>query len=150
MRKVEEIKNVEVREEIEVLSTIFEDSFINHHFEFIALLNFNPHKHSSKIWKKKNCFANLYFSTSSCESKLDVQCKVLEYFSRDCFKTQIDKAWINRLYHKYVLERVNQYLKTNFTEEDMEIIYTYLGNSVNREKTIRFIKSGFDLMLLKE
>jgi hypothetical protein len=30
----------------------------------------------------------------------------------------------------------------------MEKIYTYLGNDCNREKTIKFIKSNYDLNVL--
>lgn len=32
----------------------------------------------------------------------------------------------------------------------MEIIYTYLGNGVNRQKTLAFIYSGYNLAVLGE
>ncbi len=160
MKNYEEIKNEEVRKEIIELSSIFEDSFINDSLEFIALLNFHPQKHcdsyngcdfiTGEKLPKRSYFANLYFIIDNCKSKLDVQCKVIEWFSRDCFKTEIGREFVNSKYHQYVLDRVNQYLKTNFNEEDMEIIYTYLGNGINHEKTKMFIQSGFDIGVLEK
>ena len=35
-------------------------------------------------------------------------------------------------------------------EDDMEIIYTYLGNRCNHERTVKFIKSGYDMSVIKE
>ena len=32
----------------------------------------------------------------------------------------------------------------------MDLIYTYLGNDVNRKLCVKFIKSGFDMNVLKE
>ena len=43
---------------------------------------------------------------------------------------------------------VNRYLGTDFSEDDMDLIYTYLGNECNHEKTVRFIKSGYDMEIL--
>ncbi len=34
--------------------------------------------------------------------------------------------------------------------EEMQEIYTYLGNDCNRKKTIRFIESNYDLGVLTE
>lgn len=160
MKSVECIENEEVKKEIIELSSIFEDSFINDELEFIALLYFYPQKYcensnsfdviTGKKLPKRGYYVNLYFNIENCQSKLDVQCKVIEYFSRDCFKTSISDDFVNDKYHQYVLERVNQYLKTRLTENDIEKIYIKLGNGINRSKTIRFIYSGFDLSVLKE
>lgn len=116
------------------LMRCFERSFINGYLEFIA--------HEK---------ANEYFSLEDCETELDVQCKVLEWLSRASYKTepyQIMEA--NKRFHRFMRSGVNKYLGTDFTEKDMEKIYTYLGNRCNHEKTIRFIESGYNMDVLKE
>ncbi len=36
----------------------------------------------------------------------------------------------------------------HFTEDEMMEIYTYLGNACHHQRTIEFIKSGYDMMVL--
>ena len=48
-----------------------------------------------------------------------------------------------------MLNGVNDFLGTDFTESDIEEIYTYLGNRCNHEKTVRFIESNYDMSILK-
>ena len=122
------------KEIVDSLLECFPTSFVNVHEEFIAYPR-----------------TNLYFILGSCETLLDVKCKVLEWFSRDCFKTQPFRSnWRNEEYHKLILDRVNDFLGTDFTEEDMEIIYSELGNAIRHELTIKFVESDYDLRLLKE
>ena len=45
-------------------------------------------------------------------------------------------------------KRFNVICKTNFTVSDMILIYSKLGNGINRELTYEFIKSGFNLKVL--
>ena len=118
---------------IKKLILCFPGSFVNINNEFIA------HKR-----------ANEYFLLDTCNSELDVKCKVLEWFSRGAYKTQPYKTECkNREFHEFMLNGINEFLGTDFTEEEMEVIYTYLGNGINREKTIWFIESGYDLSSLK-
>ena len=49
-----------------------------------------------------------------------------------------------------MLEGINDFLETDFTESDMEEIYRHLGNAINHEKTMRFIESGYDFKVLEE
>lgn len=121
------------QEEIKKLMVCFPNSFINSEFEFIA------DRHS-----------NLYFILHNCLTELDVKCKVLEWFSRDCFKTQVYRSKTrNEQYHNEILECVNQYLGTQFTQEDMEIIYNKLGNSICHNLTVAFVESGYNMQLLE-
>ena len=116
------------------LELAFPNSFINYNGEFIA------HK-----------MANEYFRLEDCENELDVKCKVLEWFSRGAYKTEpfhFDAE--NRRYHEFMRKGINKFLGTKFTEDDMELIYTYLGNRCNHEKTIRFVESGYDMNILFE
>lgn len=144
MKTTKDIENVEVRKEIEDLLVIFEDSFINDKLEFIAILYYVDDDCNKE-------FANLYFNIKvDCNSSLDVKCKVLEWFSRDCYKAKIsNKSYVNNNYHNYVLQMVNQYLHTNFTQEDMELIYTKIGNGIRRKLCVEFINSGYNLEILK-
>lgn len=115
------------------LLSSFPESFINERNEFIA------HKKT-----------NQYICLSDCEEKIDFQCKVLEWFSRPASKGQpYNQEWRNRKFREFMLDGINEFLKTDFTEDDMEIIYQYLGNAINHEKTIRFVESDYDLKILE-
>lgn len=93
---------------------------------------------------------NLYFSLDDVESESDLKCKVIEYCSRDAYKTMhFDSIGENIEYHDYVIERINEYLGTDFDETDMELIYTKLGYGVNRDLTIKFVESNCDMNILK-
>ena len=44
---------------------------------------------------------------------------------------------------------INDYLGTDFDENDMDIIYTYLGNGLNHYLTTTFISTGFNMEVLE-
>ena len=114
------------------LMKCFHGSFINHNGEFIA------HR-----------YGEAYFNFSTCEDVLDVKCKVLEWLSRPASKGQPFKSdRANERYQNYMLDGINKYLGTHFTHDDIDEVYTYLGNRCNHAKTIRFIESGYDVGML--
>lgn len=116
------------------LCNAFPKSFINGNQEFIAHMR-----------------ANEYFRLEDCLYEFDVKCKVLEYLSRGAYKTQpyyTKKS--NDLFNQFMLDGINRFLKTDFSKDDMAIIYQKLGNRVNHELTIDFIASGYDISILKE
>lgn len=116
------------------LEIAFPRSFINSSLEFIA------HKK-----------ANEYFRLEDCDNELDVKCKVLEWLSRGAYKTcPFNTDLRNEKFHKFMLNGINVFLGTDFTADDIEIIYTYLGNRCNHKKTVEFINSGYNLTILKE
>ena len=43
----------------------------------------------------------------------------------------------------------NIYLGTDFTIEDMYLIYDKLGNAINHQLTLDFIANGYDMEFLK-
>lgn len=95
--------------------------------------------------------SNTYFILGDCETKEDVDCKVIERLSRAAYKTEPYYSDVsNRKFHARMMDGINKYLGTNFTKEDIEIIYTYLGNACNHEKTLEFVRSGFDMDVLLE
>ena len=112
----------------------FPNGFINHNLEFIA----NPHHR-----------VNSYFRLEDCETEEDVAAKVLEWLSREAHKSQhFNSERRNRRVHEYHLEGINAFCGTLFNEDDIAEVYTHLGNRVNHEKTIAFIRSGYDLAVL--
>lgn len=122
-----------MQEIIERLEWCFTGGFVNHNNEFIA------HRE-----------ANQYFRLEDCKNELDVKAKVLEWFSRGAYKTEpYDTDFENIEFHEFMLYGINEFLDTEFTEEDMKEIYTYLGNAVHHERTIKFIESGYDMSVLK-
>ena len=48
-----------------------------------------------------------------------------------------------------MLNGINDFLGTRFSADDIEQIYTYLGNRVNHQRTVRFVESGYDMEVLK-
>lgn len=99
--------------------------FINHNNELIV--------------EPKN---NIYFILEDIETELELKCKVLAWLSRPSCKG-VSKYW-----QKRIRAIVNEFLGTEFTFDEMEKIYTYLGNDCNREKAIKFIESNYDLNTL--
>ncbi len=114
------------------LMQCFPNSFINYLGEFIA------HRE-----------ANQYFILDNCKDELEVKCKVLAWFSRGAHKTAPFWERKNKELHRFMLDGINKFLNTNFTETDMELIYTYLGNDCNHKLCEDFVNSGFDMNVLK-
>lgn len=119
---------------IQRLMNCFPNSIINHDMEFIAHVR-----------------ANEYFILRDCKTELDIKCKVLEWLSRAAHKSQPFRRTADNDYlHDFMLKGINEFLGVCFTKNDMELIYTYLGNACNHRKTIRFIESGYNMNVLKE
>lgn len=117
-----------------LLMACWDNSFVYRNGEFIA------HRRS-----------NTYLIFENCETMEDLQCKVLEWFSRAAYKTQpyhTDKS--NNKFHKFMLDGINKFLGTAFDFADMDLIYTYLGNACNHPLTVEFVRSGYDMHLLYE
>ncbi len=113
--------------------SVFDKSFINHINELILIPK-----------------TNLYFSLRDVESEVDLKCKVLEWCSRDAVKSMLYPTNRgNARYQNDVRDNINIFLKTKFTREDMELIYQKLGNCVNRELTMKFVQSNYDLSVLR-
>lgn len=124
-------------EVIEAKSRLYEafpDSYTNRNGEFIA--------HEA---------ANEYFILKNCETELDVKCKVLEWLSQAAYKRQpFNSDYANRRFNTIMREGINEFLGTNFTEEDMEQIYTHLGNCCNHPLTVAFVESGYDMTVIQK
>lgn len=94
---------------------------------------------------------NAFFDLKNCKTELDIQCKILEWFSREAYKStpyRYDRE--NKKYHEFMLNGINKYLGTEFKHEDMMVIYCELGNAVNHKLTIEFIQRDFDFSVLRK
>lgn len=112
----------------------FIGSFFNERDEFIA-----------------HGYLNTYFIFANCESEEDVKCKVLEWLSRSAHKgIPYLQEWRNVKFRKFMLDGINQFLNTKFDDADIELIYTYLGNSCNHNRTLEFVRNGYDMELLRK
>lgn len=110
---------------------------------------------------------SLSFRLDNVTSNLELKCKVLEWCSRHAHKTQfypetkyVYKDYddyevknyygikMNKAIYNFVLNGINRFLGTNFNLDEMEEIYIYLGNNINRSKAIKFIESNYDMNVL--
>lgn len=85
---------------------------------------------------------NIYFRLEDVETELELKCKVIAWLSRPSCKG------LSNYWQKRVRAIVNEFLGTEFTLDEMNEIYTYLGNDCNRNKTIKFIESDYDMNVL--
>jgi len=99
------------------------------------------YKEEEIILEPKN---NIYFRIVGVASVLDFNCKILEWCSRACFKG------LTEYWQRYFRRGLNSYFGKNWTKENYDLIYTRLGNGVNRSLCIEFINSGFNINLLAE
>ena len=112
--------------ELNRIYNAFPKAFINHHNEMI-------------IYPRENT----YFLLDNVSNQLELDCKVLEYCSREAYKSM---NYHSRKYHR---EGFNKYFNRDFSEDELEAIYSRLGNGINRKLCIQFLESGFDFNLLK-
>ena len=120
------------------LFNAFPRAIINHNLEFVA-------EPDSRV--------NSYFGLANCETRMDVEAKVLEWLSREAsFSEHYRSSRSNDRVHQYHLNGINKFLGTDFTRVDMGHIYVKLGNAVHHQKTLEFIRSGYnmDLLMTKE
>ena len=113
----------------------FPKSFINHNGEFIA------HKKS-----------NTYMLLENKETWLDVAVGLVEWFSRAAHKTEpYNSTAANAHFHRFMLAGINEFLKpaTPLTHEDMDMVYTYLGNGVNHDLAVQFVESDCKMETLR-
>ena len=116
------LENDEIRNRF---GAAFPKFFINHNLEVIV----HPRR-------------NTYFLLKGVETEGDLIAKILEWLSREAAKS------VSKESQKYHINGINAFLGTNFSQDDMMQIYTYLGNCCNHKRTLRFIESGYDLSVL--
>lgn len=86
---------------------------------------------------------NTYFLLKNVENQLQLDCKILEYCSGEAY----DGAKKSKEYH---FKGICDYFNKEFTQEEIRLIYMKLGNGINRELCIDYIKSCFDMEVLRK
>lgn len=126
MNEIEKInEEIAFRSIVNHALKVFPNSFINHSNEIIL--------------EPRN---NLYFRLEDVDTEMDFKCKMFAWVSRPIAKG------LNKYWSPKVLSCFNQLLGTNFIKDEMYKIYDRLGNDSNRELTVKFIESNYDLSLL--
>ncbi len=120
--------------EIQETMKHFKNSYINNNLEVILLPKTNG-----------------YFAIKNCRNEVDIKCKIIENISRDCFKTQhYSRLKDNKKMWQENLMALNNALKTDFSQQDIELIYNKLGNGINHKLTKKFVESDFNMEVLKQ
>ena len=92
----------------------------------------------------------LCFSLEEIESDLELKRKFISVVSR-CYKTQPYRTSKRNIqWQQKHISAFNKALGTKFNADEIAYIYTYLGNGRNKPIAIKFIKSGYDLNVLKQ
>lgn len=139
--------NSKVKCEINKLKRIFKEGFLNDCGEFVICHPYKGQSWTGSVW---NVYCNVYFNAETCNNGRDVQRKVIEYWSRDAYKSMFGGPRLAEKIHKYIRDGINEYLGTDFDENDFELIYTRLGGGINRALAEKFVKSWFDLEVLRK
>lgn len=88
--------------------------------------------------------ANTYIMLNQVRDERDFKAAVLEDCTRNAFKGRSRKLLDEHL------DGINKLLDTKFTRDDMELIYTYLGNGIQHDLCLQFVASGYDLEIIRE
>lgn len=99
------------------------------------------HRNNEIILEPRN---NVYFRLDGVNTELDFKCKMFAWVTRPIAKG-LNKYWAPR-----VLASFNELMDTNFTKDEMYLIYDRLGNDINRALTVKFIESNYDMGLLED
>lgn len=102
---------------------------------FTTFINYN----GEVILDKKH---NIYFDLYGIATENDLKRKVLTSLSFYSVKGVKPKR------QKRYLDLLNKILDTNFTYEEMDLIYRFIGNGIHRELADTFVKSGFDMQIM--
>ena len=109
-------------------------SFINHNNEIILIPKFNVYTLLDDV-KTDN-----HFKSKLCKCFIRDCCCALRYSQNKRLER----------YYQENIEAFNFICGTNFTKEQMEQIYTKLGNGIKHELAKKFVKSGFDLSVIAD
>lgn len=111
----------------------FNNSFINYNFELILIPKLN-----------------VSFMLENIKSDVEFKCKILEWVSRPASKAcPYKRNYLNIKYRQDILNNINKVLDTHFSEKEIDLIYTKLGNGIKRDLAIKFVLSDYDLKLLE-
>ena len=92
----------------------------------------------------------LWFSLEKIESDIELKRRFISAVSR-CYKTEPYRTSKRNIeWQQKHISAFNEALGTKFNDDEIEYIYTYLGNGCNKPIAIKFIESGYELNVLKQ
>lgn len=106
---------------LDKLFKAFPHGYINRNLEFVIHKNMN------------SCI-----SLRDLGGDIDVQYRLLEKLS------------LNAYCHDYIREGINEFCGTDFSRNDMEVIYDALGNSKDTALTARFLFADYNIDWLRK
>lgn len=131
--------NEETAQMVERLKQCFPDGRLDYFNSFIAHRGANRH------------YGAACLKLGGCETEEDVIAAALEMLTIDCCKSApFETPEVNQRFRKYMLKGMNKLLGKAFTEKQYLGIYTCIGNGINHQLTIDFIRSGYDLKVLRD
>lgn len=85
-----------------------------------------------------------------CTSALELRCRVIEQLVCHCCKTRPFKGVeANVSFRCFMMDGMGRFLGRTFTEEEYALIHMNLGNGTNRQLTIDWIGTGYNLDFLR-
>lgn len=124
----------DLQRSIDEFAALFPNSFVNKIGELILVPK-----------------TNLYFKVEGIASIEELFCKIVEWCSRDACKSEpFYHSWRNEQYQQKVRDNINEFLGVDFSEEEWLLIYEFLGNNINRSLCEEFVRSDFDLNIIKK
>ena len=120
------------------LCSCFPNGCVNYNQEFIADRRANRQ------------YCGVCSRLRDCETDEDIICAVIESLSYHCCKSRPYKTpEANVDFRRYMITGMNAFLGTSFSENDFLTIHTHIGCAINRALTATFVRSGYDLTVLK-
>lgn len=120
------------------LKTCFPRGYMNFNNEFIA------HRQANRNYGCACC------ALRNCTNAEEVICAAIESFSYDCCKSRPFKSSdVNIDFRQYMIDGMNDFLGTAFTENEFATIYVHLGNRADRQLTLLFVDSGYNVQMLR-
>lgn len=92
---------------------------------------------------------NVYLGLDDVNTDDDFKVKLCEFLSRDCScALRYSRQKTLEHYWQVNTNNFNALCGTNFTIEQMDYIYSYLGNGIKHKLAQQFVASGFDLSVI--
>lgn len=87
---------------------------------------------------------NTFFRLDDVNNETELACKILEWLTHESIRSSSPAS---RKYHR---DGIRKYFGIDFDENDLELIYRYVGNGTNRELCVKLIENDFDILVLEE
>ena len=131
--------NEKVTQMVDLLKQCFPDGRLDYFNSFIA------HRGANRHYGAACC------KLADCETAEDVIAAALEMLTIDCCKSApFETVDANDRFRKYMLQGMNKLLGKAFTQKQYLAIYTCIGNGINHQLTVDFIRSGYDIKVLRD